>query len=243
MKAEHPTIPIHSHHNFIDMLTEANPKLKDYINIYEWNTRQKSLIYEISKPATNLYVVLDGRVFVERDTYDGNNYVNYVAQSFSPLSMFGFESISQENGVYTASARPAQLNTQDPCTIASIDARAAKESLQIDPIFFSTCMNQANEASKFVERQRNGIAYKLVKARVAETLLLLCPTGSDVLHVKHSDIASCIAAYRETTSSTLEDLQFLGLIQLGNKEINILDRNKLIHLAAENGRRSDMKDI
>ena len=69
-------------------------------------------------------------------------------------------------------------------------------------------------------------------ARLAGALLRLVETSHDqTVHVSHQELADMVAAYRETVTSTLDELQTRGLVKLGRRSIEILDQPGLEKLA------------
>ena len=68
-------------------------------------------------------------------------------------------------------------------------------------------------------------AFKSVPARLAGVLLRLVETSQDqTVHVSHQELADMVAAYRETVTSALDELQTRGLVKLGRRSIEILDQ-------------------
>ena len=76
-------------------------------------------------------------------------------------------------------------------------------------------------------------AFKSVPARLAGALLRLVEASEDKpVHVSHQELADMIAAYRETVTLTLDELQTRGLVKLGRRSIEILDQGTLENVAA-----------
>jgi CRP-like cAMP-binding protein len=76
-------------------------------------------------------------------------------------------------------------------------------------------------------------AFKSVPARLAGVLLRLVETAEGrVVRASHQELADMIAAYRETVTLALEELQTRGLVRLGRRSIEILDQRELEKLAA-----------
>jgi CRP-like cAMP-binding protein len=76
-------------------------------------------------------------------------------------------------------------------------------------------------------------AFKSVPARLAGALLRLVETEQDqTVRTSHQELADMIAAYRETVTLALDELQTRGLVRLGRRSIEILDQRELEKLAA-----------
>lgn len=77
------------------------------------------------------------------------------------------------------------------------------------------------------------IAYKPVRGRVAEALLLLSESYKDesnpkgVVSITREDLASYVGTVKETAIRVLKDLKEEGLIETNNHAINILDAKGL----------------
>jgi CRP/FNR family transcriptional regulator, anaerobic regulatory protein len=68
---------------------------------------------------------------------------------------------------------------------------------------------------------------------LAGTLLRLLETSEDqTVHASHQELADMIAAYRETVTLALDELQTRGLVNLGRRSIEIRDAAALEKLAA-----------
>jgi CRP/FNR family transcriptional regulator len=68
---------------------------------------------------------------------------------------------------------------------------------------------------------------------MAGALLRLVETEQEkTVHTSHQELADMIAAYRETVTLALDELQTRGLVRLGRRSIEILDQRELEKLAA-----------
>ena len=52
------------------------------------------------------------------------------------------------------------------------------------------------------------------------------------MHASHQELGDMIAAYRETVTLALEELQTRGLVKLGRRSIEVLDQRALEKVAA-----------
>lgn len=67
---------------------------------------------------------------------------------------------------------------------------------------------------------------------MAGALLRLLETGHDQkVNVSHQELADTTAAYRETVTVALDEFQARGVVSLGRRTIQILDRSALEDLA------------
>ncbi|MEZ5015113.1 MAG: Crp/Fnr family transcriptional regulator [Chitinophagales bacterium] len=77
------------------------------------------------------------------------------------------------------------------------------------------------------------IAYKPVRGRVAEALLMLSEAYKDehntegIINITREDLASYVGTVKETAIRVLKDLKEDGLIETNNHAIRILDKQRL----------------
>lgn len=82
------------------------------------------------------------------------------------------------------------------------------------------------------ERQLEEIAFKGLIPRLA-SLLLREAEGNEIKGLSHQDIAERLGVYRETVTSSLNELKTAGLIEIGRKRIAITNRSRLERAANE----------
>jgi CRP-like cAMP-binding protein len=84
------------------------------------------------------------------------------------------------------------------------------------------------------EVQLEDMAFKSIPARMAALLLHLRQEQSDSIHgYTHQDLAEAIGTYRETATQVLNEFKARHLIEIGRKQIDILDPVGLEQIAAE----------
>jgi CRP/FNR family transcriptional regulator, cyclic AMP receptor protein len=78
------------------------------------------------------------------------------------------------------------------------------------------------------------LAYQGVTARLAATLLRRSDAGSREIHgLTHQDLADWVGASRESVTRALDELHAAGIIELGRRQIRILNQDRLRALAEE----------
>lgn len=84
-------------------------------------------------------------------------------------------------------------------------------------------------------------AFKGIPARVASLLLKLSDYGAHpIRRISHQDLADMIGVYRETITIRLDHLRDEGIIDIGRREISILDLERLRAVAEEEVLRKPM---
>lgn len=84
-----------------------------------------------------------------------------------------------------------------------------------------------------VEKQLEDIAFKSIPARLAALLLRLSRESGNgsVVGFTHQALGEMLGTYRETTTQVLNEFKAAGLIDIGRKRIDILDRTGLEQIA------------
>ena len=85
-----------------------------------------------------------------------------------------------------------------------------------------------------VEARLEDMAFKSIPARLALLLLELQKEQGNQIHgYTHQDLAEAVGTYRETTTQTLNEFKAKNLIDIGRKQIAILDPAGLEQVVAE----------
>lgn len=96
--------------------------------------------------------------------------------------------------------------------------------------FMKVMADRLNKA----EARLEDMAFKSIPARMAALLLRLSEEQSrSIQGYTHQDLAEAIGTYRETATQTLNDFKARRLIEIGRKQIDILDPVGLEQIAAE----------
>jgi CRP-like cAMP-binding protein len=85
-----------------------------------------------------------------------------------------------------------------------------------------------------LESSLEEIAFKSIPARLASLLVRLDQQQGGTEAVKgytHQDLGELLGTYRETVTQTLNDFKSEGMIEIGRKNIVLLDRERLEELA------------
>lgn len=81
------------------------------------------------------------------------------------------------------------------------------------------------------ESRLEDLAFKGIPARLSLLLLRLSGGEDRIVGYTHQDLAEMVGTYRETATQVLNDLKSKGLIEIGRKRIEILDRAGLLAIA------------
>ncbi|MBN2556146.1 MAG: Crp/Fnr family transcriptional regulator [Anaerolineales bacterium] len=116
------------------------------------------------------------------------------------------------------------------CVMSRVDVeRLIREKPQVAMRFMESMAARLQEA----ETQLEDLAFKSIPARLAALLLRRAveDEGDEILTgYTHQDLAELLGTYRETITQTLNELKSQGVISIGRKRIQILNRAALEEL-------------
>ena len=93
------------------------------------------------------------------------------------------------------------------------------------------------------ERRLEQMAFLGVPSRLASRLLDISDQNQEIHGYSHQEFAEMIGVYRETVSITLRTFKTLGLIDIGRLRIEIIDRQGLEKIVAQNMYLTKKNDI
>lgn len=169
----------------------------------------------------SLYVLIDGQVKVVLIADDGREVI---------LSVLGAGAVFGEMSLLDDEPRSAHVIAMAPCNVLTLHRLAFRERLYSSP---DLCMAVLAGLSKRLRRADDRIrALSLldVNGRVAHLLLQQATdAGADSFprRLTHQTMAELVGASRETVSRTLRHLMDRGVIEIGRRQVTILDRAAL----------------
>ena len=182
------------------------------------------VVYRAGESNEALFLLKTGRVQIVRESADGKRLISAVLGAstfFGEMALVG-QRLPQDS---TAEALEDALI----CVLSRKDLeRLILEHPKVGLRFLEQLSARLLETEAVVE----DFAFKSVPARLAGALLRLVDTAQDrTVHASHQELADMIAAYRETVTLALDELQTRGLVKLGRRSIEILDPRELEKLA------------
>ena len=183
------------------------------------------VVYRAGEANEALFLLKTGRVQIVRETADGRRLVSAV---LGPQTFFGEMALVGQRFPQDSTAEA--LDDALICVLSRKDLeRLILQHPKVGLRFLEQLSARLLETEAIVE----DFAFKSVPARLAGALLRLAETTQDqTIRASHQELADMIAAYRETVTLTLDELQTRGLVELGRRSIEILDRQALEQLAA-----------
>jgi CRP/FNR family transcriptional regulator, cyclic AMP receptor protein len=183
------------------------------------------VVYRAGEANEALFLLKTGRVQIVRETVDGKRLVSAV---LGPHTFFGEMALVGQRFPQDSTAEAVEEALI--CVLSRKDLeRLIMEHPKVGLRFLEQLSARLLETEAIVE----DFAFKSVPARLAGALLRLAETTQEqTIHASHQELADMIAAYRETVTLTLDEFQTRGLVELGRRSIDVLDRPALEALAA-----------
>lgn len=180
-------------------------------------------IYSQEEPAEVLFVLKQGRVQIYRLTPDGRRLT---LATIGPGTIFGEMSLV---GQHMHSTYAEAIDDVTLCVMSRVDLERV---LINKPRVALRLLDVLGRRMREMESRLEGITFKGVPARLAGLLLELEPrSGPTVEGFSHLELAEMIGATRETVTKALDEFRAAGLVELGRRQLTILDREGLRAIA------------
>lgn len=181
-------------------------------------------IFKEGEPVTGVYFVNQGKIKVHKQWGEDKELIIRIA---------GNGAIAGHRGLGSGSTYPVSGTALEASTVCFIDIDFFKTTLKVNHEFtYELMMFFADELQESERKMRN-LAHMPVKGRVAQTLLALqskfgvTAEGNIDIVLSRQDLSSYAGATYETVFRIINELVEDGAIQLSNKNIRIVDIEKL----------------
>ncbi|MBI4468748.1 MAG: Crp/Fnr family transcriptional regulator [Acidobacteria bacterium] len=182
-------------------------------------------IYSPGKTGEVLFLLKKGTVHLYRLSSEGRKFI---VQTVAPMTFFGqMTSVGQNMQDLFAEAA-------EECLVCVLGKADVERLILSKPQVALRMMEEIGQRMQHLQERLGDSAFKGIPARAASLLLKLSNDGEQLIKgLTHQDLADMLGIYRETVTNALDDLRDDGLIEIGRKEISILDREKLREVAEE----------
>jgi CRP-like cAMP-binding protein len=187
-------------------------------------------IFQEGGPAMGLHCVNQGRIKITKATNDGKEQITRLVKAGD---MLGFQSVVNETK-YTTSAVAL-----DDCVVCFIPRADFFRVWRSNTQFSTSLMQMMAKALGAAEVQMLHLAYKPVRERLAEALLLLVHTFGDPgdvapfsMSVSREDLASLVGTAKETAIRLLSEFKDAGIIATRGSQLTVLNMKGLSQIAA-----------
>ena len=184
------------------------------------------IIYAPEEPATELYLIKEGRVALNLLSQEGRTLTVRVVKAGE---LFGHAALLSD-GTFDTFAQALR-----PTTTAVVRRDTLEELMVARPALALALMDDLGRHSQALSRRLGNVAFKSVPARLASLLLELAqPSGRDTTTTgrwTHQELADMINAYRETVTKVLNQFRVAKLIEMDRQGVTLLNVAGLQELA------------
>ena len=197
-----------------------------------FSLKKGQVLFNEGDKVTGIYFVYEGLVKVHKHWGKEKELIVRFAQKGD---IVGHRGVGQEL-VY-----PVSATALEPVTVCYVDMTFFQSSLQVNHAFlYELMLFYAKELQESEKNMRN-LAHMSVKGRVANALLLLQgkfgfnKDGVLNMALSRQDLAAYTGTTYETAFRIMGELAQERIISVNGKEIAVLNREKLLRIAIENG--------
>ncbi len=184
------------------------------------------IIYAPDEPATEVYVIKEGRVALNLLSGEGRTLTVRVVKAGE---LFGHAALLSD-GTFDTFAQALR-----PTTVAVVRRDLLEELMASRPALALALMDDLGQHSQALSRRLGSVAFKSVPARLASVLLELAqPSGREPTETgrwTHQELADMINAYRETVTKVLNQFRAAKLIEMDRQGMTLLNVAGLQELA------------
>ncbi|MEW5961484.1 MAG: Crp/Fnr family transcriptional regulator [Chloroflexota bacterium] len=187
--------------------------------------RRGKIFYRPEDAGEVLFILKRGRVQLYRLSPEGKKLTVAI---LGPGTIFG------EMGIIGQGMHSKFAEAVEDCLLCVMSRHDVERLILSKPAVALRFMKVMADRLNKAEAQLEDMAFKSIPARMAALLLRLRGEQSNSIQgYTHQDLAEAIGTYRETATQTLNDFKARHLIEIGRKQIDILDPVGLEQIAAE----------
>ncbi len=182
------------------------------------------VIYAPGQTPEALFLLKRGRVQVYRTSADGKKLVTAVLE---PETFFGELALAGQRMADTAA------EVLEEATLCVLSRRDLERLIVRQPQVALRLLEAVSGRLLAAEALLEELAFKSVSARLAGLLLRLARERgtSELSGLTHQDLADMVGTYRETATAALDQFRARGLVELGRKQVRLLDSAGLAGIA------------
>ena len=186
--------------------------------------RRGQLIYMPGETREALFLLKSGRVRLYRMTPEGKKLV---LSTLEPHTFFGDMPLAGQQ-MYGAFAEALT-----DCGICVLGRADLENLIAAKPVVAIRLLEALGQRLAVAEGIIEDFAFKGVPGRLATLLVRLSGVDGvqEVRGHSHQDLAEMIGSYRETVTVALDDFKRRGLVSVGRRHVQILDRRGLERIA------------
>ena len=170
-------------------------------------------------PCANYPLLLEGIVRISKSSPDGHELLLYLLNP-------GESCVITVAALLGETSFPAAGTAETPLSLLGVPRNVFLEMILESPAFRVFVFNSLSQRMAHLMALVDDVAFRRVDQRLASRLLLQRQPDATT----HQMLADELGTSREVVSRILETFQQSGMIRLGRKRIEILDRNALDRL-------------
>lgn len=185
------------------------------------------IFYTPDEAGEVLFLLKKGRVQLYRLSPGGKKLV---VATLGPGAVFGEMSLIGQGMHHTFAEAVGD------CMLCVMSRADVERLMREKPQVAFRIVETLGDRLTHTERRLEDIAFKSIASRLAGTLIRLSDeAGEDhnVLGYTHQDLAEMLGTYRETVTQTLNEFKADGLVEIGRKQVVLLNRPALEELARQ----------
>lgn len=184
---------------------------------------QGRILYQPDEKPEALFLLKTGQVQIYRISPDGKRFV---ISNIAPGMFFG------EMALLGQSVYDSFAETLEDSTLCVIGRRDLEYLIGRYPTVGVRIMQALADRLSEAEGQLEDLALKSLTSRLATLILrLTSEANARVTGLTHNDLAERVGTSRETATQALNELKGAGLIAIGRKRIDVLNRPALQDVA------------
>ena len=181
------------------------------------------IIFQPDDKPEALYLLKTGSVQIYRISPDGKRFI---ISNIEPGMFFG------EMALLGQSVYDSFAETVEDSTLCVMSRRDLEYLMGRYPIVGVRIMQTLADRLSEAETQLEDLALKSLTSRLATLILrLTSEANARVTGLTHNDLAERVGTSRETATQALNELKNSGLIAIGRKRIDVLNRQALEDVA------------
>lgn len=181
-------------------------------------------IFQENSMPVGLYCVSEGLVKITKLGSNGKEQILRIAK---PGDLFGYKSLIK-NSRYRASAVAIEDSS-----ICFIPKAQFNELLENNKAFYDGIMKLLCDVIESAETKITDIAYKPVRGRIAEALILLDRAFEDKEHITltREDLAGLVGTVKETAIRIISEFKQEKLIEINKRSIKVINQEGLMKIS------------
>ncbi|MCB0032452.1 MAG: Crp/Fnr family transcriptional regulator [Anaerolineales bacterium] len=187
--------------------------------------RKGRVFYRPEDTGEVLFILKKGKVQLYRLSPEGKKLI---------VATIGEKNIFGEMAIIGQGMHQTFAEAAEDCVLCVMSRYDVERLITNNPAVALRIMHLMAGRITNLETQLEDMAFKSIRTRLAAHLLRLREEQGDLIQgYTHQDLAEAIGTYRETATQTLNEFKADNLVEIGRKQVTILNAEGLESVAAE----------